>query len=112
MLIPSTSAAAVMHICTLAPSHNIAHHHVANTSLYFCLQVLATLGLPVSARDVADLMNRFSASGRGEGESSFLYPRLLESVAEGGGRPKSGDLAYFTHAGNKPRVYMLTGQGQ
>lgn len=61
-----------------------------------CLQVLATLGLPVTARDVAGLMSRFATTGRGEGDSSFLYPRLLENVAGGRGRAKSGDLLRFT----------------
>lgn len=52
-------------------------------------QVLATLGLPVTARDVAGLMRRFS-TGSNDGDSIsrplFLYPRLLQSIVATGGR--------------------------
>lgn len=56
----------------------------------FVLQVLAMLGLPVTARDVASLMRRFSETHRGE--VFFLYPRLLQSVAGGERRRKSGEV--------------------
>ena len=56
-------------------------------------QVLAALSLPVTARDIAGLMRRFSTRSSDEEGADFLYPRLLRSVTgESGGSPKSGVL--------------------
>eukprot|EP00752_Nemacystus_decipiens_P007715 g6898.t1 len=53
------------------------------------VEVLATLGLPVTARDVAGLMRRFSTANHDRESLSrpfFLYPRLLQTVVGIGGR--------------------------
>ncbi|CAM9630579.1 unnamed protein product, partial [Ectocarpus sp. 4 AP-2014] len=54
--------------------------------------VLATLGLPVTATDVAGLMRRFTTGTDPQSKSFFLYPRLLQNIAAGehGGNMGSG----------------------
>ncbi|CAM9771974.1 unnamed protein product, partial [Ectocarpus sp. 6 AP-2014] len=56
------------------------------------VEVLATLGLPVTATDVAGLMRRFTTGADPQSKSFFLYPRLLRNIATGehGGNMGSG----------------------
>lgn len=69
-------------------------HHALNR------QVLATLGLPVTARDVSSLMRRFTAGNTAGSRPFFLYPRLLESITAGDrdSRPNSGTARNFNTA--------------